>query len=112
MVGLEDLDSLSFSTVKRLLERMCKFLGITVSHEPFYGLPAWILYVDNDVVVFLDRHDRDDFKTAKDLLRGILAAKTFLFRSLATGENKIIPNPFYSLDISALKIKLDLLLPR
>ena len=111
MLDPEDLDSLSFSTVKRLLERMCKSLGIKVSHEPFYGLPAWILYVDNDVVVFLDGHDRDDFKTAKDLLRGILVAKTFLLRSLATGENKIIPNPFYSLDISALKIMLDLLSP-
>lgn len=106
----DDLDSLSFSAIKSLLEKTCKSLGFKVSHEPFYGPPAWLLYVDKDNIVFLDMHDRSDFKTAKDLLRGILAAKTFKFRSLVTGEEKIIPNPFCSLDLCTLKIKLDLLL--
>lgn len=107
---LEDgLDSLSFSAIKNLLEKTCKSLGFKVSHEPFYGPPAWLLYVDKDNIVFLDRHDRTDFKTAKDLLRGILAAKSFLLRSLVTHEDELIPNPFYSLDLCTLKIKLDLL---
>ena len=109
MVGLEDLDSFSFSTVKRLLERTCKSLGFKCSHVPFYGPPAWILHADSNIVVFLDRHNRDDFKTAKDLLRGILAAKTFLLRSMVTHEDKTIPNPFCGMDLCALKIKLDLL---
>jgi hypothetical protein len=105
----DDLDSLSFSAVKRLIERICKSLGFKFSHEPFYGPPVWLLYIDKYNIVFLDRHDRGDCKTAKDLLKGILAAKTFLLRSLATHEDKTIPNPFYSLDLCALKIKLDLL---
>lgn len=105
----DDLDSLSFSAVKRLLEKTCKSLGFKVSHEPFYGAPAWLLYVDKDNIVFLDRHDRTDFKTARDLLRGILAAKSFLLRSLVTHEDELIPNPFYSLDLCTLKIKIDLL---
>ena len=105
----DDLDSLSFSAIKGLLERTCKSLGFKVSHEPFYGAPAWLLYVDKDNIVFLDRHDRSDFKTAKDLLRGILAAKSFLLRSLVTHEDETIPNPFCHLDLCTLKIKLDLL---
>lgn len=105
----DDLDSLSFSAIKGLLERTCKSLGFKFSHEQFYGAPAWLLYVDKDNIVFLDRHDRSDFKTAKDLLRGILAAKTFKLRSLVTGEEKIISNPFCSLDLCTLKINLDLL---
>ena len=105
----DDLDSLSFSAIKSLLEKTCKSLGFKVSHEPFYGAPAWLLYVDKDNIVFLDRHDRTDFKTAKDLLRGILAAKSFLLRSLVTHEDETIPNPFCHLDLCTLKIKLDLL---
>lgn len=104
-----DLDSLSFPAVKSLLEKTCKSLGFKVSHEPFYGSPTWLLYVDKDNIVFLDRHNRSDFKTAKDLLKGILAAKTFLLRSLVTNEDKTIPNPLYSLDLCTLKIKLNLL---
>lgn len=105
----DDLDSLSFSAIKSLLEKTCKSLGFKFSHEPFYGPPTWLLYVDKDNIVFLDRHDRGDFKTAKDLLRGILAAKTFMLRSLVTHEDKTIPNPFCSPDLYILKIKLDLL---
>lgn len=104
-----DLDSLSFSATKGLLGKTCKSLGFKFSHEPFYGPPTWLLYVDKDNIVFLEEHNRDEFKTAKDLLRGILAAKSFLLRSLVTHEDEIIPNPFYSLDLYALKIKLDLL---
>lgn len=105
----DDLDRLSFPAVKGLLEKTCKSLGFKVSHEPFYGAPAWLLYVDKDNIVFLDRHDRTDFKTAKDLLKGILAAKSFLLRSLVTHEDELIPNPLYSLDLCTLKIKLNLL---
>lgn len=113
MVGLEDLDSLSFSTVKRLLERICKSLGFRLFHCPISFAPVYICWhLDaGDVrnAVFLEGHNRDDFRTAKDLLRGILAVKAFKLRSLDTGEEKIIPNPFCGLGISALKIKLDLL---
>lgn len=105
----DDLDSLSFSATKSLIERICKSLGFKFSHEPFYGPPVWLLYIDKYNIVFLDRRDRGDCKTAKDLLRGILAAKTFLLRSLATHEDKTIPNPFCSLDLYTLKVKLDLL---
>ena len=105
----DDLDSLSFSVIKGLLEKTCKSLGFKVSHEPFYESPAWLLYIDKDNIVFLDRHNRNDFKTAKDLLRGILAAKSFLLRSLVTHEDELIPNPFYNLDLCTLKIKLNLL---
>lgn len=105
----DDLDSLSFSAIKSLLEKTCKSLGFKVSHELFYGAPAWLLHVDEDNIVFLDEHNRDEFKTAKDLLKGILAAKSFLLRSLVTHEDELIPNPFYSLDLCTLKIKIDLL---
>ena len=108
----DDLDSLSFPATKSLLERMCKFLGFKFSHEPFYGYPAWLLYVDDDNIVFLDGHNRDEFLTAKDLLRGILNSRIFKLRTLGTLDavDKTIPNPFYSLDLCTLKIKLDLLL--
>ena len=107
----DDLDSLSFPAVKSLLERMCKFLGFRLSHEPFYGYPAWLLDVDDDMIVFLDGHNRDEFSTIKDLLRGILNSRIFKLRAISTFDavDKIIPNPFYSLDLCALKIKLDLL---
>lgn len=65
----DDLDSLSFSDVKRLLERICKSLGFKLSHKPFYFKLMWLLEVDDDTVVFLDGHNRDEFQTAKDLLR-------------------------------------------
>ena len=105
----DDIDSLSFSKIKRLLEKVCKSLGFKLSHEPFYGPPTWLLYVDNDVIVFLGKYSRCEFQTAKDLLRGILAAKTFMLRTLSTYEDKTIPNPFCNLDLCALEIKLDLL---
>lgn len=108
----DDLDSLSFSAVKRLLERICKSLGFKLSYKPFFTNLAWLLNVDNDTVVFLDGHDRDEYTTAKGLLRGILNSRIFKLRTVSTFNNddKIIPNPFYSLDLYALKIKLDLLL--
>ena len=111
MVGHENLDSLSFPAVKRLLERMCKSLGFRLSRKPFYTQPAWLLDVDDDNVVFLDGHNRDEFQTAKDLLRGILNSKIFMLRNISAFDvdDKTIPNPFCGLDISALKIKLDLL---
>lgn len=108
-LGKDDLDSLSFSDVKRLLERICKFLGFKLSRKPFYSMLTWLLDVDDDTVVFLDGHNRYEFQTAKELLRGILSSRIFKLRSLETYDDKIVPNPFFSLDISALKIKLDLL---
>lgn len=107
----DDLDSLSFSAVESLLKRTCKTLGFRLYHKPFYTNLTWLLDVDNDTVVFLDGHDRDEFITAKSLLRGILSSRIFKLRTVSTFNNddKIIPNPFYSLDVSALKIKLDLL---
>ena len=105
----ENIDSLSFSVIERLLKKICKSLGFKFSHEPFYGQPAWLLYVDNDVIVFLGEHDRGEFETAKDLLKGILAVKTFMLRSLGTWEEKIISNPFCGLNLCELEIKLDLL---
>ena len=104
----DDLDSLSFSAIRRFLERICKFLGFKLSHEPFYYELIWLLDVDDDTVVFLDGCNRDKFQTAKELLRGILSSRIFKLRSLKTYDDKIVPNPFFGLDISALKIKLDL----
>lgn len=109
----DDLDSLSFSATKRLLGKICKFLGFKLSHRPFYTNLTWLLNVDYDTVVFLDGRNRDEFLTAKDLLRGILNSKIFKLRTISVfnddNDNKIIPNPFYSLDLCTLKIKLDLL---
>lgn len=108
---VEDLDSLSFSATKSLLERICKALGFKLSYKPFFTNLTWLLDVDNDTVVFLDGHDRDEYMTVKSLLRGILNSRIFKLRTVSTFNNddKIIPNPFYSLDLYALKIKLDLL---
>ena len=106
---LEDLDSLNFPKVKRLLERIARSLGFKLSHKPFYTQPTWLLDVDDDTVVFLDGHDRDEFVTAKDLLRGILNSRIFKIRSISSFEERTIQNPFYSLDLPELKIKLDLL---
>ena len=103
----DDLDSLSFSDIKRILERICKFLGFKLSHKPFYSKLMWLLEVD-DTVVFLDGHNRDEFQTAKNLLRGILSSRIFKLRSLKTYDDKTIQNPFYNLDFPELKIKLDL----
>ena len=105
----DDLDSFSFSAIKKLLEKTCKSLGFKVSHDSFFGEPAWLLYIDKDNIVFLDDHNRNEFKTAKDLLKGILGAKSFVLRSIVTDEDELIPNPFYNLDLYTLKIKLDLL---
>ena len=65
----DDLDSLGFSVIRGLLGRICKSLGFKLSHKPFYSKLMWLLEVDDDTVVFLDGHNRDEFQTAKDLLR-------------------------------------------
>lgn len=66
----DDLDSLSFSDIKILLERICKSLGFKFSHKLFYSKFMWLLEIDDDTVVFLDGHNREmNFQTAKDLLR-------------------------------------------
>lgn len=109
----DTLDSLSFSATKGLLKRICKSLGFKLSHRPFYTNLTWLLNVDYDTVVFLDGRNRDEFLTAKDLLRGILNSRIFKLRTISVfnddNDDKIIPNPFYSLDLCTLKIKLDLL---
>lgn len=108
----KNLDSLSFPEVKNLLERICKILGFRFIYSNICPQPTWFLEVDNDddTVVFLDGFNRgDEFQTAKELLRGILNSRSFMLRSFKTFEEKIIQNPFYSLDLSALQIKLDLL---
>ena len=105
---LEDnLDSLSSSEVKRLLERICKSLGFTLYNNLFIG---WLLSVDDDTAVFLDDHNRDKFSSIRGLLKGILNSRIFKLRSVKSWDEKLIQNPFYSLDLPALQIKLDLLL--
>lgn len=109
----KDLDSLNFPKTKKLLTKICKSLGFRLFRHHYFFLHQyyWHLTVDNndDIVVFLEDHNRDEFQTAKDLLRGILNARTFMLRHVHTFEESIIQNPFYSLDLSALQIKLDLL---
>lgn len=66
----DDLDGLGFSAIRGLLGRICKSLGFKFSHKPFYSKLMWRLeFDDDDTVVFLDDHNRDEFQTAKDLLR-------------------------------------------
>lgn len=68
----------------------------------------WLLEVDDDTVVFLDGHNRNEFQTAKNLLRGILNSRIFKTRSIKLCDDKTIQNPFYNLDLPTLQIKLDL----
>ena len=105
-------DSLKFPEVKKLLERICKILGFKLIHSYFYYYSQvkkfWRLCGENDEIIFLDiaiedpAHDKS--QTAKALLKRILNSRSF-----KTFEGKIIQNPFYNLDFTALKIKLDLL---
>jgi len=112
----EDLDSLKFPEVKKLLSRICKSLGFkffcyqSPPYQHYWCLAAINNNDNDDIVVFLEDHDRYEFQTAKDLLRGILNARTFKLRNVYSFEDSIIQNPFYSLDLSALQIKFDLLL--
>ncbi len=110
----KNLDSLRFSETKKLLSRICKSLGFRLFRHQYFSPHQhyWCLAADNDdgIVVFLEDHNRDEFQTAKDLLRGILNARTFKLRNIYSFEDSIIQNPLYSLDLSALQIKLDLLL--
>jgi hypothetical protein len=107
---LKDLDSLKFPEVKDLLKRICKILGFRFIYSNLrFSPPTWLLEVDDDTVVFLDGCNCYEFQTAKELLRGILNSRTFKLRHIGSFEEQTIQNPFYSLDLSALKIKLDLL---
>lgn len=111
----KNLDSLNFPETKKLLSRICKSLGFKLFQHHYFSPHQhyWCLAVDSnddDIVVFLEDHNRDEFRTAKDLLRGILNARTFKLRNVYSFEDSIIQNPLYSLDLSALQIKLDLLL--
>lgn len=105
----KNLDSLKFFEVKSLLNRIAKSLGFKLFHCPFYSRRSyWLLAVDDDIVVFLEDRNRDEFQTAKDLLKGILNARTFMLRSVNTFDEKTIQNPFYSLTIPELQLKLDI----
>ena len=105
----KSLDSLKFPETKKLLTRICKSLGFKL----FRCQCCWCLAVDSNnddyIVVFLEDRGRNRFQTAKELLRGILNARAFKLRSFYTFEDSVIQNPLYSLDLSALQIKLDLL---
>ena len=83
----DDIDSLGFSAAKRLLERICKSLGFRLYHNPFYTNLTWLLDVDDNTVVFLDGHDRDEFVTAKSLLRGICNSRIFRLRTISVVNN-------------------------
>ena len=86
----DDLDSLNFSDIRELLGRICKSLGFKLSHKPFYSELMWLPEVDDDTVVFLDGHNRYEFQTAKELLRGILNSRTFKIWSAKTYDGKTI----------------------
>lgn len=107
----KNLDSLKFSEIRRFLDKIAKSLGFRLFHCPLYSSRKsyWLLSVDDDTVVFLDGCNRDEFQTAKELLRGILNSRIFKLRSVKSYDEKLLENPFYSLDLSALQIKLDLL---
>jgi len=108
----KNLDSLSFPEVKRLLERIAKSLGFKLfRRQLLYSRKSdWILIVDNDIVVFLEGINGCEFQPAKDLLRGIINSRTFKLRHVHSFKESIVQNPFYSLNLSALQIKLNLLL--
>lgn len=108
----KNLDSLSFPEVKRLLERIAKSLGFKLFHRVlrYSRKSVWLFIVDNDIVVFLEGNNGCEFQPAKDLLRGILNSRIFKLRHVYSSEEKTIQNPFYSLDLIALLLKLDLLL--
>lgn len=105
------LDSLKFPEVKKLLERICKILGFKLIHSCFLYYSQvkkfWRLCGEDDEIIFLDvtiedpTHDKS--QTAKALLKRILNSRSF-----KTLEGKTIQNPFYNLDFTALKLKLDL----
>lgn len=107
----KNLDSLKFSEIRRFLDKIAKSLGFRLFHCPLYlsRKNYWLLSVDDDTVVFLDGCNRDEFQTAKELLRGILNSRIFKLRSVKSYDEKLLENPFYSLDLLALQIKLDLL---
>lgn len=107
----KNLDSLKFSEIRRFLDKIAKSLGFRLFHCPLYlsRKNYWLLSIDDDTVVFLDGCNRDEFQTAKELLRGILNSRIFKLRSVKSYDEKLLENPFYSLDLSALQIKLDLL---
>ena len=109
----KDLDSLSFPKTKTLLERIAKSLGFKLSQNPHCTSRKkhWILLVDDGcaTIVFLSGCQHYEFRTAKNLLREILNSRIFKTRSIKLCDDKTIQNPFYSLDLSALQIKLDLI---
>lgn len=105
----KNLDSLKFFEIKHLLERIAKSLGFKLFHCPLYSRESyWLLAVDDDIVVFLEGCNRDEFQTAKALLAGILNSRIFKLRSIKSYDEKLIQNPFYSLTIPELQLKLDL----
>ena len=105
----KNLDSLKFFFFFCLLNRIAKSLGFKLFHCPLYSRRRyWLLAVDDDIVVFLDEMNRDEFQTAKALLAGILNSRIFKLRSVNTFDEKTIQNPFYSLAIPELQLKLDL----
>jgi len=107
----KNLDSLKFFEVRSLLNRIAKSLGFKLFHCPLYSRRSyWLLAVDDDIVVFLDGCNRDEFQTAKALLAGILKSRIFKLRSVKSYDEKLLENPFYSLTIPELQLKLDIFL--
>ena len=107
----KNLDSLKFSEIRHLLERIAKSLGFKLFHGHLFSRRSyWLLAVDDDIVVFLEGANRDEFKTAKELLKGILNSRIFKLRSIKSYDEKLLENPFYSLTILELQLKLDLFL--
>ena len=107
----KNLDSLKFPEIRRFLDKIAKSLGFRLFHCPLYSKKSyWLLSVDDDTVVFLDGCNRDEFQTAKALLAGILKSKIFKLRSVKSYDEKLLENPFYSLTIPELQLKLDIFL--
>ena len=107
----KNLDSLKFSEIRRFLDKIAKSLGFRLQHCPLYSRKNyWLLAVDDDTVVFLDGCNRDEFQTAKALLAGILNSRIFKLRSVKSYDEKLLENPFYSLTIPELQLKLDIFL--
>ena len=107
----KNLDSLKFSEIRRFLDKIAKSLGFRLFHCPLYSRKSyWLLSVDDDTVVFLDGCNRDEFQTAKALLAGILKSRIFKLRSVKSYDEKLLENPFYSLTIPELQLKLDIFL--
>ena len=107
----KNLDSLKFSEVKSLLNRIAAVLNFKVICRNAIFDNDWRLAptTNDSIDVYLDGC-YCMYSTAKNLLAGVLESRIFILRStMPFHDDMVLENPFYSLTIPELCIKLDLL---